>query len=247
MIVYGLIDPRNGELRYVGKTTQTATRRLGQHICRASRDRSHRATWVRSLTRAGVRPEMVALEEHATELALDEAEVWWIAYLRSIGCDLTNGTDGGERSCSAVPAVRRKIARARIGQDMSARHRPVIDENGNTYESLGAAADAFGVSVQTMCSALRGHHGRRRAVKNTAVAYVDEGRPVSAAKVLDKTAKGRLIAYARTRVRLVSSDGRVFPSGVAAALELGVTTTAVSQALKRGHRVRGVSLQRLKD
>lgn len=61
-------------------------------------EKNHKSNWIRSLLQKGFKPEVVVLEEfqeaQAQELA--EAERWNIEYYRSIGCDLTNLTRGGD-------------------------------------------------------------------------------------------------------------------------------------------------------
>jgi len=89
--IYGLADPMTGHLRYIGKTVNLG-RRLHDHL-RAT-DRSHRTDWVHSLLTRGLQPEIFAIEE-VSEANWQEAEQFWIGYFRSIGADLTNGSEGG--------------------------------------------------------------------------------------------------------------------------------------------------------
>ena len=99
MEVYGLIDPRAGELRYVGKTERSTHVRLKRHMHNAREGvRSHVYNWLRQLLAAGLKPEVEVLETHETAEALVEAERHFIAYFRSIGCNLTNATEGGDGS-----------------------------------------------------------------------------------------------------------------------------------------------------
>lgn len=94
-VVYGLTDPRTGELRYVG-FSKTPRNRLHGHKYDAKRGCSHRARWVMALRRLDLAPEMFVIEKHDTRSDAAAAEVDLIAYFRSLGCDLTNATDGGE-------------------------------------------------------------------------------------------------------------------------------------------------------
>lgn len=103
-LIYGLFDPRNGELRYVGKTETTGRRRLSTHKSVAWRlnedgkgykDNRHVSTWIRSLGRENS-PEFQTLEVHGNHDDLVSAEMWSIEYYQSIGCNLTNHTAGGE-------------------------------------------------------------------------------------------------------------------------------------------------------
>lgn len=93
--IYGLIDPRTNELRYVGQTHRPLGRRLSQH-CGTARKRTtlHVAAWIRGVLDAGSAPEMIVLQECSASLA-EESEQFWIEYFRWVGCDLTNRSIGG--------------------------------------------------------------------------------------------------------------------------------------------------------
>lgn len=101
-LIYGLFDPRDGTLRYIGKTEGRLEKRMREHWCAAWLKHSngkfkknlHVYNWTRSLD--GIKPDMVELEECTSHESLIEAEVEWIAEARRLGCDLTNHTDGGE-------------------------------------------------------------------------------------------------------------------------------------------------------
>ena len=91
--IYVLIDPRTEEIRYVGKTSAKLSRRLSQHT-RARAHNRHDA-WVTCLRERDLRPHIELVQEVPDDF-WQEAERYWIAYYRSIGCNLVNGTDGGE-------------------------------------------------------------------------------------------------------------------------------------------------------
>lgn len=62
-VVYGLYDPRTGELRYIGKTVQGARRRVNGHLCDSIRHGdTHVARWLRVLGHDGIRPAARVLE-----------------------------------------------------------------------------------------------------------------------------------------------------------------------------------------
>lgn len=94
-LIYGLRDPRSGECRYVGKTDKDLKTRLRRHINRAATypGSTRCASWIAALRSDGMRPEIFLLEEVAE--GWPEAEQFWIAYLRFLGAELTNLTDGG--------------------------------------------------------------------------------------------------------------------------------------------------------
>ena len=114
--IYVLIDPRDNEIRYVGKTTQRwLSDRLSGHRSSARRgDSSWRSRWIAKLLRCGYDPRIILLQEVPTT-DWQSAETYWITYLRSIGCRLTNGTDGGEDGPVFTQEVRERRSAAMTG------------------------------------------------------------------------------------------------------------------------------------
>jgi hypothetical protein len=90
-VIYALVDPRDGTVRYVGKSTQPGDR-LDQHISRPHKNRKLRS-WIRTLNKKRERPEF-----HAIDLVAladwPEAERKWIAFYRERGV-IFNIEDGG--------------------------------------------------------------------------------------------------------------------------------------------------------
>jgi hypothetical protein len=118
-LIYGLVDPRDGQLRYVGKTEGSLRVRLNHHVHRALRQRTntYKGAWVRSVLRDGLRPDIVELEACPGHDDLVEAEQWHIAYWRSLGCRLTNLTAGGEGAVGYrhTQETRARISKAKLG------------------------------------------------------------------------------------------------------------------------------------
>ena len=108
--IYGLTDPRTGEVRYVGKATDVQ-KRLYMHLFHATtelprwRDDDHKARWIRQLVNLGLVPGLVILEE--VDGNWQEAERRWIGHFEG----LTNIALGGQ----GVDAPRTEIWRRRIG------------------------------------------------------------------------------------------------------------------------------------
>lgn len=73
--IYCLIDPRDGRVRYVGRTTQSLVRRLQGHCDSATRYRSQTplTRWLRELLAAGQSPRIRSLAVVSDVLA-DQAE-----------------------------------------------------------------------------------------------------------------------------------------------------------------------------
>lgn len=92
--IYGLSDPRDGRIRYIGRTRQSFARRLTGHCCsKFLRGNSRREQWITSLTSSGQKPFIQFLE--CVPGNGFDAERKWIAKYREMGHDLTNSTDGG--------------------------------------------------------------------------------------------------------------------------------------------------------
>lgn len=105
--IYGLTDPRNNQIRYVGYTKHSVEKRLAEH----TKDKRKRPVgdWIQSLGKVGIKPSYTIIEE-SNESACKEREVHWIAYYRSIGVDLLNATDGGDGVVSPSIEARAKLS-----------------------------------------------------------------------------------------------------------------------------------------
>lgn len=87
--IYGLIDPRTNEVRYVGKTF-SIERRVKEHTSEHSlKYRTRKNNWLKELLRAGFSPEVTILEECGEDW--EDRERYWITQFPN----LTNGTEGG--------------------------------------------------------------------------------------------------------------------------------------------------------
>ena len=124
--IYGLADPETGDIRYIGKSIRPVGR-LRDHI----NDQSlcHRTNWIRSLKSRGLDPELIVLESVQGEWPWQEAERFWIQYAKGHGCNLVNGTSGGDGVSDLPAESRERIRTAWIGR----KHKP---------ESLAKMGDA---------------------------------------------------------------------------------------------------------
>lgn len=98
-IIYGLFDPRDGSLRYIGQTRKGLERARDHMRPSVVKDKENprNSNWILKLKELGLRPEVDIIEEVSSEEGLDESEIFHIAYFRSIGCDLHNVLDGGNK------------------------------------------------------------------------------------------------------------------------------------------------------
>lgn len=95
--IYTLEDPRNGQIRYVGKTIQTLQKRLYSHCSeyRLQKEFSHKNSWIKQLKNLGLKPIIKLLDEVDNQ-DWEIQEKSWISLLQSWGYNLTNMTNGGE-------------------------------------------------------------------------------------------------------------------------------------------------------
>ena len=109
--IYVLRDPRNGEVRYIGKSVNPR-KRLQGHIAdaRSSRTKGYCGSWIKNLLRHGARPELVLLQA-AGRLVWPIAEQWWIAHYRDLGARLTNLAAGGKGGTGRIMPETERLAR----------------------------------------------------------------------------------------------------------------------------------------
>jgi len=127
--IYGLFDPRNLELRYIGRTLHLDAR-LKQHIAdaRHGRDRnSHKNHWIRQLLNEDLVPAMEVLEE-CTEDNWQESEKAWIADCKRFNVRLVNIGLGGENppGFNDLPEYLKEQVRQRMSQTRKGRPSPNI-------------------------------------------------------------------------------------------------------------------------
>jgi len=96
-------------------------RRLA-HLTEAKRgNRSHKNNWVRSVQKAGGEIVSTVLESGMSWDESASMEIFHIAHHRSLGCNLTNMTDGGDGTvgCTKSVETRAKISASRKGKRLS--------------------------------------------------------------------------------------------------------------------------------
>jgi hypothetical protein len=87
---YALRDPRNGEVRYVGRTFNERERKA-DHIRKTLSGRPRKRAWLHELHRSGLRPVFLVLERgmHVPSTAYAR-ELQLVERLLRLGCDLVN-------------------------------------------------------------------------------------------------------------------------------------------------------------
>lgn len=94
VFIYILIDPLKNQIRYVGKTTDIK-RRIRRHINERFLHDSYKDRWIRKLIDNNNNPEFEIID-----IVSNNDWVYWeqfyISYFNFLGCNLTNGTIGGD-------------------------------------------------------------------------------------------------------------------------------------------------------
>ncbi len=120
--VYALICPESQEIRYIGQTIQKLKRRLQKHIfdtnskVKKHLHLNHKNAWIRGLIiRNTINELKIELIETTDIELLNEREVYWIAYYRNEGYDLTNCTTGGNQNTKMSEETRKRIGESKKG------------------------------------------------------------------------------------------------------------------------------------
>ena len=131
VVIYLLLCPDSGEVRYVGKTKAPLHVRLAAHISEAKHlDLGYRGNWLRSLIAAGKKPVIVRdtdIDDGADWAAVERAR---IAYFRQCGCRLVNGTDGGEGLRDPSDEVRSRMSASARNRARRPEGQKLLSENG---------------------------------------------------------------------------------------------------------------------
>lgn len=95
--IYSLIDPRDGQVRYIGKTIQRLSSRLQSHLYHSYKLRTPKDRWIVELRQLGYRPKIVELArlENPTDAEVAAVEQAWIDFYR-LSAALTNQGRGGQ-------------------------------------------------------------------------------------------------------------------------------------------------------
>lgn len=114
--IYVLLDPRNNQVRYVGKTIHSIQDRLQHHINEAKRGKhSHKCNWIRSLLQKGLLPTIEVIDR-ISEKDFEFFEKRYIKLYKSFGARLTNLTNGGQGLSGHIFAKKHREELSRINK-----------------------------------------------------------------------------------------------------------------------------------
>lgn len=125
--IYGLFDPRNLELRYIGRA-KNPQNRFYRHIHEARKSTAtHKSAWIRGLLNDNLKPAIEILEE-CTEDNWQEIEQAWIAEAKEKGANILNETLGGEGLIGYVYSEEQKqhFSKIRKGRKLSEKAKELL-------------------------------------------------------------------------------------------------------------------------
>lgn len=120
VFIYTLEHPETGEIRYVGKTNNLASR-LSGHINESRCALNHKAHWISSLKKQGLVPIMNVLDE-VPEEEWKFWEIHWISAAKAWGFGLCNADGGGHGQGGVSIEARQKQSKAKLGKPAVHRH-----------------------------------------------------------------------------------------------------------------------------
>lgn len=122
--IYALCEPGTRTVKYIGKTSKTAQKRLARHLKESIKLDTHLGFWLRKVVSCGEVPNLIVLREVPGDGS--DAEIRCIRICRRLGIRLVNSTDGGE-GVTMTPEIRKKIGEKNRGKPnvMKGRSRPL--------------------------------------------------------------------------------------------------------------------------
>lgn len=114
ILIYTLSDPDTNEVRYLGITSRTLKKRLGEHL--NNKNKTHNGNWIQKLLKSGKTP-VITLLTTTTKKLWEEDEKFWIIQLRAWGFNLTNTAEGGKGGLIAhTEETKLKMSKTRKGR-----------------------------------------------------------------------------------------------------------------------------------
>ncbi len=109
--VYALVDPRDSQVFYIGKTVHSPSSRAKSHMTDGKN--SDKVAWIADLIQHGLTPSVEILESGTyTDDELNELEIAWIAEAREEGWPIVNIQIGGRNGRIINDCVRKNLSRA---------------------------------------------------------------------------------------------------------------------------------------
>lgn len=153
IVIYTLVDPRDNQVRYIGKTNNIK-QRLCSHINRSrSGFKCPVHYWIRKLLSLNLRPT-IHVQEVCNSDNWEDREAYWIDYYRSKYKNLTNVSDGG------ISPLKNSEYRKEVYSKKTFRKVHQYDLNGVyicSYGNGSIAAKALGIDRRGIERCLKGN------------------------------------------------------------------------------------------
>lgn len=219
-IVYGLVDPRDHKIKYVGKSCKGIPRIYEHYYGKELTQKSKKSSWIKSLISQNLAPYFVIIAEclSAEECAEKEEKVIQDFLLK--GLSLTNMTSGGTGGDTGGGQKRR---------------RPVVSKNIKTgeikhYDFVTQTAEG-GFEPTKVVSVCR---GKRKSHKGYEFYYKDAG-----VEVIPKMSNLIQITNTSTSEVFIANNTKD------AALITGLSSRSISDCLRHGRNSRNYKLEYL--
>lgn len=165
--IYALLHPVSKELKYIGKTVNIK-KRFKYHCYENYETRTGR--WLKSIR--PLKPEMLIIDECFENW--QENEIFWIAYFKFLGVELTNHTLGGEGNYGFKMSEETRLkmsnslkgkkhtdeAKAKMSITRKGRIGPMKGKKHSEEAKIGAKASGFKHSEETKQFLSKFHKGR---------------------------------------------------------------------------------------
>jgi hypothetical protein len=216
--IYGLVDPRNDSIRYVGKSDDPV-RRSSQHIkCACRGDNRPVCRWIRKLRSLGMHHRVAILEQTAYD-AWKERECYWIDTLGKAGrlLNVAKGGIGGNPLSAQTKAKIAKRTKERM-EDPENRRQIVSKLRGRTrtyrdYEQYRQRVSAALLGKKRRPMSEEGKHNIAKALRGNTNT---KGRKLSPEHV-EAIRTAALNASPETRAKIAAAHAHayvvLFPDG----------------------------------
>ena len=115
VFIYALVDPRDANVRYIGRSFVPEDR-YKRHLI--DKSETHKTRWIRQLKSVGLQPELKILDV-VSEQQWSDAERQWMSKYK----DLTNSCAGGYGILCPSTETRMKMRNKKLGQKQTKEHR----------------------------------------------------------------------------------------------------------------------------
>lgn len=178
-IVYGLIDPRNDVVQYVGKST-IGNNRVIKHLEQKSHSNKINE-WIKGLESKWLYPKAVILEEVENLEDLQDREIYWINYYNALNPKILNiqfkdnkwmnnrtieEEENWEILVKIIPNIGGMLKKERLYRNKT--QQQMADEIGMSRSTLSLCERDETVTLKTIRNyviALKGHEILKKSVK----------------------------------------------------------------------------------